>query len=312
MKRVFAVLVAGALVATGLVGCSVRPQTSQCAFIIQNGFQRDHGVKKIVYPNQSVHKGGNDDVWYVPCNARNYTISPSGQAGDSHDSIVGMTGPSKDGKKPGNQVTVWLQAHWTLNESRSTMIDFWAFCQKYTCQSANQNDNSGANSSTPGWNNMLNENMWHAIQRAVQDVAPKFDADIWQKPEEYPAFEEALSGVILQELRKSVAPFTDDFFCADGTTTREGKPCSPPTFTIDKIDPTNPALRGIQNQQSEMDAQSAQNAQRLNQAKQLYGPYANWELAQSDLIDKCKADGQTCTVILGGSGGISVSAPQPK
>lgn len=311
MKKVLAVLVAGAFVATGLVGCSVRPQTSQCAFIIQNGFQRDHGVKKIVYPNQSVHKGGNDDVWYVPCNARNYTISPSGQAGDRHSPAVAMTGPSKDGKTPGNQVNVWLTMHWTLNENKSVMIDFWAFCQKYTCQSAQQNDNSGANSSTSGWNNMLAENMSSAINRAVVDVAPNFDPDVWKNQSEWPNFATQLGTVILKELRASVQPFTDDFFCVDATTTREGKACTAPTFTVESIDPTNSALRGIQNKQSEMDAQQAQNEQRLNQARQLYGPYANWELAQSDLIDQCKTDGQTCTIVLGG-GGVSVSAPQPK
>ena len=310
MKRVVGLVTAAILGVMGLTACtSTQTQTSQCAIVVQNGLQQNHGVKKVVYPNESYTTTGNNDEWYVPCNARNYIITASQDHGDRHDPAIAMTGASTDGKTPGVQVKVWLTMHWTLNENNSDMIEFWAFCQKYTCQSSNQNDNS-ANNSTRGWNSMLAENTGPAINRAVIDAMLKFGPDIWNQQSQWPAVAQEIETHILAELRSSVRPFANDFFCADGTTTREGKPCTAPTFSIEGIDPVNDNLRNIQNQQSEMDAQAQQNAQRATQAQQLYGAYAGWELAMSDLIDHCKSAGQTCTVVLGN--GTSVSIPQPK
>lgn len=310
MNRKFGALAAGFLLLASIVlaGCSsAQTQTSQCGWIITNGFQQSHGVKRVIYPNESVAKGNNDQVWYVPCNARNYIISQNGDsAGDRHNPTVAKTGNAKDGT-PGVQVNVYWSMHWTLNENNNTMVDFWAYCQKYTCQSAQQNDNS-ANNSTPGWNSMLAEGMSKAIDRAGIDTAKDFGPDLWNDPSQWPAFATKASSYILAELRQSVLPYTDDFFCLDGVATREGKPCTPPSFTVEAIEPVNGNLRNINNQQSEMDAQSAQNAQRLHQAQQLYGPYAQWALAQEDIIQKCKDAGASCNVVIG-NGATSVTVP---
>jgi hypothetical protein len=296
-----------ALLASALMACSsVQTQTSQCGWVIQNGFQQNHGVKDVVYPNQSVSKGTNDEVWYVPCNARNFRIKEGDGSADSQNSTVVMTGKGENGE-PGVQTKVQWDMHWTLNEDKPTMIEFWAFCQKYTCQSAQQNDNS-ANNSTPGWNNMLHENMLDAINRAGADVAKQFPPSLYKDQSLWPQFAEAANKVILAELRKSVQPFDDDFFCAN-TTTKDGKPCAAPTFTVNQMDPVNGNLRNIDNQQSELDAQAVQNAKRLQQAEQLYGPYAHATLSQMDILAACKAAGLNCTVIIGGNGTTVV--PQP-
>lgn len=294
-----------ALVGSVSACASTQTQTSQCAFIIKNGFQQDHGVKAVVYPNDSVPKGLGDDTWFVPCNARNFRFKAGDDSADSKNPTIVMTGKGENGE-PGVQTAIQWDMHWTLNESRSTMIDFWAFCQKYTCQSSEQNDNS-ANNSTPGWNSMLHENMLDAINRAGADVAKQFPPNLYKDQSLWPQFAEATSKVILAELRKSVQPFDDDFFCAN-TTTKDGKPCSPPTFTVNQMDPVNGNLRNIDNKQSEMDAQAKQNAQRLGQAQQLYGPYAQWALTQEDIIAACKAAGQNCTVWLGNG---TTGVPQP-
>lgn len=304
-KRVIAAAAAALLAVPVLAACSpVRTQTSTCAIVVGKSFQQNHGVKQVVYPNQKVGNLDNDTVWYVPCNGRNYAITPDKDHGDRHTATVITTGKGTDGS-PGVQIRVWWTMHWTLNENKVTMYDFWAFCQKYTCQSSEQNDNA-ANNSTPGWNSMLAENMGPAIDRAGITAGLSYAPDVWKDQSKWPTFATDASKYILAELRASVQPFNDDFFCVDATTTQTGGKCAAPTFTIENMDPVNQNLIQIQNKQSEMDAQAAQNAKRLTQAQQLYGPYAHQVLAQEDIIDHCNSAGQKCTVVVGGNGNVSV------
>ena len=297
MRRIAAALAACALVALALAGCdSTQTQTSQCGWIVTSGFQQSHGVKRVLYPNESANHDPSDDVWFVPCNARNYEITDTSDHGDRHNPAVATTKPGEDGS-PKVQVAVYLSAQWTLNRSHDAMVEFWAFCQKYTCQSSEQNDNS-ANNSTSGWNSMLAENMSPAIDRAVSDAVQDFGPDLWNNQSAWPQLATDVSKHIQAELRASDR-YPYDFFCAVGSDTQNGKPCDPPQFTVEKVNPVNGALRSLQNQQSELEAQKRQNDLRVSVAQKLYGEYWAYFLGLQDTIDKCHAAGQNCTIVLG-------------
>jgi hypothetical protein len=240
-----------------------------------------------------VNIGNDNTAWYYPCDARNYVTAPSG--GDRKDPMPVKTGTDKNGNTPGMPVQVWTSVYWTPTQVDAVMPAFLAFCLKYGCaESSDQTDASVAlnpHSSTPGWNNMLAENLGPAVDRATNDVIGQFGPSLWTDRASWPR----LGALIAQNLNAELAKETGNshpYFCGDSSTTRN---CTPMTVEVSNVTPADPAVQQLYNQQIAAEQALSVNAARLAAAQKLYGPYAQYFLGLQDLADQCK----TCTIYVG-------------
>lgn len=300
-----------AVVATPLLtGCqNVQTFSSQCAYIIQNGYFDAHHVKTILLPGERSNHT-NSTVKYLYCNARNYRIQPGGDV-SGLTQISAKTAPSSNGD--GTPVDVQLEAYFSVNQNHQALLDFLPFCEKYNCFSpkdtaGNQNLD---NSSSPGWNNMLAENFPNAINRATRTAMLQFPPTVWNDTSQWSKVADAISANFSQQLQvQDSSPDSEPFFCDQGSTPTS---CKPVRFAIESIDPSDPQIRAIYNQQVEQQQQTllAQqqaktNAAELRAARQKYGKLADYFLGLQDTINDCKGNAN-CDVIIGGSGSTSVA-----
>lgn len=288
-------MIAGAVAATaaGVASCShAQPAISQCAITTGHGYASGtQNVVAIAHPGQYVNVGNDNTTWYYPCNARNYVTAPKG--GDRNNPMSVRTGTA-DGV-PGMPVQVWTRVYWTPTQVDKDMPGFLAFCLKYGCaESSDQTDASVAlnpHSSTPGWNDMLNENFGPAIDNATNDVIGQFKPTLWT---DHAAWAD-LGTRIAQNLNAEFAKETGSsvpFFCGDSSTTKD---CTQMVVEVSDVTPTDPAVRVLYNQQIAAEQALGVNAARLAAAQKLYGPYAQYFLGLQDLADQCK----TCTIYVG-------------
>lgn len=290
--------------AAGLAACThAQPAVSQCAITTGHGWASGtQGVVAIAHPGQYVDVGNDNVTWYYPCDARNYVTAPSG--GDRSSPMSVRTGPGANGT-PGMPVQVWTSVYWTPTQVDRVMPAFLAFCLKYGCaESSDQTDASvsqNAHSSTPGWNNMLAENMGPAVDRATQDVIGKFGPSLWT---DHAAWSD-LGNEIAQNLNAELAKETGSnvpYFCGDASTTRT---CTQMSVVVSNVTPTDPAVQQLYNEQIAAQQAVSVNASRLAAAQQLYGPYAQYFLGLEDLAQECK----TCTIYVGAPGSIPTAKP---
>lgn len=299
------VVAAAIAVAILLIACSDKgTSTASCAWIVGDGSSgHDAKVHKVVYPGQKVDEGDYENVSYVPCNSRNFIVS-DGSVKDANGNVVGdRTQLITATTDSGVEIQVALTAYWTLNQSESSMRNFYTVCHKYRC--AGSKDIAGeANNSTPGWNDMLGENFGPALERAAKVSAIKAQDTIWQKrdPEQFSTLANNISAIFADEVRKTLG-FQDDLFCGSGNSawSNPDKPgegefnCSPVRIVVDDV--RRGQVRADESTRGAADI----NAQRLANARALYGDNAGNVLALMDLIAACRAAGTMCIVNLGGS-----------
>lgn len=308
-------LIAGTL---GLSACQNSATTSaSCGFVVGSGGDNsDMKVHKVLYPNESANVGTDEDVKYVSCNPRNYIINPLGSKNANGDTIgdyhTPLTGYTKDGTK----VNVWLNAYWTLNQDRNVLkTQFYPFCEKYQCFSNGQNGKGNVNSASPGWNNMLGENMPATLGQTVEQSLPNFDDSIWKKGADWNQLATDLSGGFNANFRKTTG-YSSDMICGSGDVSGWSDPnkpgqgtfkCGAVRFVISNIENADPNQQKLVAQQNQASLQETINKGKLVAAQAAYGSQANYWLGLQDTIQKCKDAGQNCTVVIGGNGSVAVT-----
>lgn len=285
--------------------------TASCAFVVGDGQNGDNArVHRIIYPGQSVNDNNSEKVWYVPCNSRNYIVNDGTEKnangeliGDSHTLLEATL-------NSGVTIQVAATAYWTLNESNQAMRDFYNVCFKYTCASS-EDQGGNANYASKGWNGMLGEDFYPALNRSAKRAAKEAGIDdsiyLTQDPTQYQKLGNQMSMVFADEVRATLG-YSEDLFCGSGNSAWS--------------DPNNPgrgtyncsSVRIVVDQVTPLLTQSGQGAQTLNQqrlenAKALYGPDAGYWLGLQDSITECKNAGTTCVISVGGSAAPAVSLP---
>jgi hypothetical protein len=296
-----AVTAVAVLGGAALAGCGTStPALSECAMVTNGGFgSGNQGIVAVVHPGYQVNYGGGDTPWYYPCNARNFVTAKSG--GDRDDPLAVRTAAA--GPTPGMPVYIWSSVYFTANQNEDVMKAFLPFCLKYGCATNDaQTDasiSSSAHSSSPGWENMLLENMGPAIDRASETAAVQFGPDLWRTQSDW----DQLGADIAADLNAQLDTETGSnvpFFCGDAST--ESK-CLPMTVVVSSVTPQDPAVVTAYNQEVAAEQSAAANTARLAQAKLLYGPYANYALMLQDEAADCPK----CSIVIGNPGTVPVS-----
>lgn len=296
---------AGVLAAggAGIAACTTAvPALSQCAMTTNGGFgSSGQGITSVTHPGGKVSVGSGETAWYYPCNDRNYVTAKSG--GDRDNPLAVRTGAQ--GGTPGMPVYVWSSVYFTANQEDAVMKKFLPFCLKYGCAGTGaQSDDSvsgSAHSSTPGWNNMLAENMAPAVDRASETAVAQFGPDLWRTQDDW----NKLATMIAANLNAQLAVETGSsvpFFCGDAST---GANCLPMTVVVSNVTPEDPAVITAYNQEVQAEQSSAANAARLAQATLLYGSLAHYALMIQDEANMC---GAKCTLYIGAPGSLPTAA----
>lgn len=293
-------LATAALASVGILSaCSVavQPSVGQYAFVSGHGALSSQKLTAVYGPGARASVNGGSTIWYVPSNQRNYITAQPGNAADRHNpQQVSTNSKGTDSKVP---VFVYSFVSWQLNPAIQNEHDantvssiaqrFFKFCQKYGCATQNaQNDNSNSDlshSSVKGWNNMLAENFPTAIDNATQTAASQFGPNLWNDQTQWHQFGLDIQSTLLQEFRTLAGSGSYNYFCGPGSTETH---CTEPLVTVKFIKPSDPGASAAYNQSVNATIQGAAAASRLATAEKLYGPYAHWELAESDLVNQCK------------------------
>lgn len=292
------------VLAVVLTGCySITTTTASCAYIVGDGTY-DSKIHKIIYPGQKVPAAiddNNEDIYYVPCNSRNFIINDGSVTNANGDKVGDRSTLIKATTSSGIPITIAARALWTLNEEKASMEAFYNVCLKYNCASIK--DKSGdANFSTPGWNGMLAENFGSAMDASAREAAIVTTDDVWKKhdPEQYKALGDAMSAVFSEKVRQNLG-FPQDLFCGSGNSAWENPnnpgegtfTCSPVRIIVDDVQRVQ-----VQADESTEGALSI-NAQRLTNAQALYGSAAGFWLGLQDTIEACKNSAATCIFNIG-------------
>jgi hypothetical protein len=184
-------------------------------------------------------------------------------------------------------VDVWTSVYFTPNQNDSVMKNFLPFCLKYGCASTDPQSNADiantAHSSTPGWENMLLENMGPAVDRASRIAVQQFTPSLWQDQGSW----DKLAGLIAANLDTQLGVETespDSFFCGSGSS--QGK-CTRMTVVVNNVTPADPSVVANYNKQVAAEQAATANAARVVAAQKLYGPYAYYALMLQDEASNC-------------------------
>lgn len=319
VKKTFAalamLLLAGGLMA-GLTACDQSTTTASCAFVVGNGQSNtDAKLHRVIYPGSTVNVDTTtENVWYVPCNSRNYIIN-SGTQKDANGQVVGdRHQPIQATTKTGVPILISARALWTLNEDKTALSDFWAVCFKYTCAS-DKDQGGGTDFATKGWNGMLGENFSPTMDTIGRMASVQVDDSIWQShnPAQYKALGDAMSQDFADVMRANLG-YPQDLFCGSGNSGWQnpnnpgaGKfTCTPVRIVVDDVERAS-----ISAGDTSTGAQVV-NQQRLANAKILYGDAASYWLGVMDAIDECHKSGTTCYIYLGNAPGAPTSSGTSK
>lgn len=304
VRRTAIVALGAVLAMTGLAGCNnTKTSAAECAYVIQNGYFDAKHIQDIVLPGNRVNTH-NTQVSYVPCNARNFIITTRKDVGDRSDPVRAKTAADLHTSTPAMPVVIQLTAYFQLNQhDKEAMKDFYGFCQKYDCFGSADEISHSANFASDGWRGLLRENFSFAIDRTAVQAVQQFGPDLWNNRAEWPKVADMLSTDFANQIKTSTGS-KYDYFCASGA----GTECKPVRFTIEDIEPADPAVKAIYDQQVLVGnqkalslAQKAANQAALDAAKAKYGPNAGAILGQLDVINACKSTGGTCVVSVGGA-----------
>lgn len=304
-------LVAGGLAAaaagavTVLSGCTTAvPALSECAATTNGGFgSSGQGITSIVHPGGQAQVGNGDTAWYWPCNDRNFVTSPKGGDRNAPEYAV-RTAPSADGKTPGMPVLVWTSVYFTPNQNDGVMRQFLPFCLKYGCATTDPQSNADianqAHSSSPGWENMLLENMGPAVDRASRIAVEQFPPSLWQDQGDWDKLAKQIAANLNDQLNVETEG-TSPYFCGSGSTRSQ---CTQMTVVVNNVTPADPSVAANYDKQVAAEQAQAANQARVAAAQQLYGPYAYYELMLQDATAQCP----NCTFVIGNPGAVPVPA----
>jgi hypothetical protein len=315
-KRLSVLVVFFLLAPLFLAACASAPTTtSSCAYVVGVGKgDYDARVHKVVIPGEKVaYDTYGEKVVWVPCNARNYIVN-DGSVRNADGTTVGDR-PNLIEATTSTGVPILIAAHalWTLNQSDTSMRNFYDLCFKYTC--ASPTDVGGDNNFAPskGWNGLLAENFGTALDTAARRAAFRLDDSVWltQNPAQYDILANEMAKEFPGAVRANVG-YTEDLFCgsnnsvwSDPSSPGTGEfLCSPVRIQVDRV------VRKVGQDDQSSAGVLAINQQRLKNAEALYGPAdAGYWLGVMDAIDKCKGTGLNCVVNLGGVSGAVVAIP---
>ncbi len=308
MKRVIPALVAGAALAGGalLAGCTTAtPSLGQCAMTTNGGFgSNGQGVTSIVHPGGRVSVGNGEQAWYYPCNERNFVTAAHGGDRSAPEYAV-RTAAGTDGT-PGMPVYVWSSVYFTPNQADAVMPRFLAFCLKYGCATNDPQDDSSvsgsAHSSTPGWENMLLENMGPAVDRASQLAVQDYGPTLWRDQADWTKLGDAIAANLNAQLAKETGTAVP-YFCGPSSTQTD---CTGMSVIVSNVTPADPAVVTLYNQQVAAEQSKVSNAARLAAAQALYGPYAQYFLGLDDLANQCSDSGK-CVLYVGAPNSVPAS-----
>lgn len=201
-------------------------------------------------------------------------------------------------------VYVWSSVYFTANQNEAVMKQFLPFALKYgAADNSPQTDDSissSLHSSSPGWENMLQENMGPAVDRASELAVQSFGPDLWRTQDDWSKLGDLIAANLDNELAVETGSSTP-FFCGDAST--EAK-CTQMTVVVSNVTPEDPAVITAYNQEVQAEQSTAANAARLAQAKLLYGSDANYFLGIQDTAQLCPK----CTIYIGSPSDIPATS----
>ena len=298
--------VLGASAAVGIAGCTTAvPGIGECAATTNGGFgSSGQGVTSVVHPGDQFQVSGGDTAWYWPCNDRNFVTSATIPGADRKAPEYAVR-TKADGNTPGMPVYIWTSVYFTPTQNDSAMKQFLAFCFKYTCATTDPQSPTDtlAHSSSPGWENMLIENMGPAVDRASQTAAQNFGPDLWTNQGEWDQLANDIAAGMNAQLDKETET-TTPFFCGPHSTQGAQGQCTQVTVLVSNVTPADPQVALNYDKQVEAEQAAAANAARLAAAQKLYGPYAYYALMLQDEASNCPK----CTFIVGNPGTVPTAA----
>lgn len=306
---------AAATAAIAACGTSA-PALNECGMVTNGGFgSGNQGIVSVVHPGFQVNYGDGDREWYFPCNARNYVTAPKG--GDRDNPMAVRTGNGKDGT-PGMPVQIWTSVYFTPNQNNAALDAFLPFMMKYGAATNDATDDasisSSAHSSSPGWENMLNENMGPAIDRASLAAAAQFGPELWRTQSDWGKLADDIAAQLNAQLETATGS-SIPYFCADSEKPAPGAvlggsgytdyTCPQLRVVVGNVTPEDHAVVTLYNEQVVAEQSSAANAARLRQAQQLYGNAdAGYFLGLQDLANECPK----CVIYVGTPGQVTAAA----
>jgi hypothetical protein len=308
MKKTKIIALAGgaALAAVALSACTgshIQPSLGQYGITTGHGNFSSQQVIHVTPPGADVHLGSGTTTWYIYSDVRNYVTGPDGDRAQSSQEITGPGSGSDSG--PGMPDYVQSYLAFEVNPAIQKQKNNWglassflSFCLKYACaEQTPQNDDSNASltrSSSPGWENMLNEIMPVAIDNATRVAIAQQQPSLWNSTAAWPGFGNAIAGNLQQDLAQlGAGDAGTPYFCGPGSTETT---CAPFIVTIRAVTPVNPAIVAAYNQEITAQYQEKAAAVRLAAAKAAYGPDADWFLGMQDLESSCPSK---CTFYVG-------------
>lgn len=310
-KKAAALAVAGTLaLGLGLTGCgdtTASSSTAGCAFIVGNGTgDNDANIHKVVLPGGNLdYDSGREIVRHLPCNSRNYVISPT--SGDKRGTELFEVFTAN-----GTRVKVQLIALWTLNQNEDVLRATHDFGQKYRdFFSSNSIGGNGDNNATEGWNSMLGENFWEALNDVAAKALRQTGDDVWRLDD--PALKESASEAMSVAFADAIRVYTglkQDLFCGSGNS--EWNPnktkftCTNVRIILKRVEPANEELKNLAeteaNRKKKIDEENKNLEARTKLAQDKYG-----DLWQEALF--CEDHkGAFCTV---GGNAVNVQLPAP-
>lgn len=254
IKAIIGVPVAGTLV-FGLAACgedqSFSVASGFCGFLQGKGGRDNHGnansagITQILYAGQSVdYKTDQAESKVFPCVTRNYVVAPQGQSADTNQPLTAIT--QGDNGQPGVPVYVYVSMYWQPNQSNRSdqgnpIRQFIEFAQgKYGAAAGSPSAFNGdgvQNASTPGWNKMLAENVYPALQRSLDGPMRQVGNAIWQvnDPALRKTVGDAMSDAFIKEFQQTTGS-TADLICGSGSTGAGEKfNCEPVRIVVDAV-----------------------------------------------------------------------------
>lgn len=298
-----------AAAASALTGCTTAvPALSECAATTNGGFgSAGQGITSVVHPGGQAQVDAGDTAWYWPCNDRNFVTAPSGGDRRAPEYAV-RTAPSADGKTPGMPVYVWTRVYFTPNQDEAVMKEFLPFCLKYGCATNDPQSNAdianSAHSSSPGWENMLLENMGPAVDQASRIAVAQFSPTLWQDQGDWNKLASMISDRLNAQLSQETE-HADPFFCGSGSSQTN---CTKMTVLVSNVTPADPAVAANYDKEVAAEQAQAANTARVAAAQQLYGPYWAYELMIADEAAQCPK----CTFYIGNPGSVPAATNTTK
>ena len=308
MKK-FTTVAAGLVVmgvaALGLTACSgVATPTGMCAWVVGDGQSgHDSKVRKTLYPDEQVSKGGDEVVQFVPCGPRNYIIT-DGTVKDVKGNVVGdRQTPIEALTSSNTPVRVQVSAFWQLNQQPDALSKFKEFCNKYNCYTTSA-EAGKSNFASDGWNGMLSENMGPAIESATKTAMKQIPDEVWKTkdPELTKKLATSLSASFMEAFRVRTG-YNVDLFCGSGNSgwenaeKHENFNCTNVRFEVTDVSARDSQAQNNANVQSQEDLTKKANQSRFDSSVPLYGDQTGRWLGVQDAVKSCP-QGSTCNFYL--------------